>query len=191
MYRATALSSERLARRFVLIALGGIVACADPSAPSRAPSTPNAIIIIGGHPIVFNAQLRGVGNPDIKPPTTVEGHLQLKVYETDAGLVAGWKAVIVDPECESSLLLGGAIYLIQDSEDFPNPEDVGLVDLVPPQATLGCGENVLQGVAPVSEGLVTRFVEDPENFSVVFFLQGGGALAGPLQLASPETTSTR
>src|SRR5215207_496776 len=186
MRRATALSSERLARSFVLITLGGIVACADPSAPSRAPSTPNAIIIIGGHPIVFNAQLRGIGNPDIKPPTAVEGHLQLKVYETDAGLVAGWRAVIVNSECESSLLLGGAIYLIQDSEDFPNPEDVGLVDLVSPQLTLGCGENVLQGVTSVSEGLVTRFVQDPDYFSVVFFLEGGGALAGQLQLGGLE-----
>jgi hypothetical protein len=190
MYFTNALTSARMVRGLAaIIMLPAITACADPSAPLRTPS-PNPIIIIGGSPIVFNAQLRGIGNPNDKPPTAVEGQLQLKLYETEAGLITSWQAVIVNPECESSLLLGGAIYLIQDSEDFPNPLDEGALDLFPPRTTLGCGENVLEGVAPVSGELATRLIQDPDYF-VVFFLNGGGALAGQLRLAGLDTSPTR
>jgi hypothetical protein len=194
MYRWNPFTSKRSAGVFAglagMIALGAVAACADPSAPAR-PTASHPIIIIGGRPVVFNVLLRGIGNPDTKPPTAVEGHLQLRIYETEAGLVTRWQAVIVNPECESSVLLGGAIYLIQDSEDFPNPEEEGLLPLFPPQSTLGCGETVLEGAVPTSGALATRLAEDPGSFSAVFFLDGGGALAGTLQLGGPDTSPTR
>jgi hypothetical protein len=185
MYRSTALS-RRIALGLTSIAAAlQLVACADPSAPARVPSA-NAIIIIGGRPMVFNALLRSIGNPDEESPTAVSGHLQLKVYETDDGLVASWMAVLINPDCEGATSLGGGIYLIQDSEDFPSPEDEPVLDLFPPQTTLGCGENVLQGVVPITEGLVLRLVYTPERFPAVFFLEGGGALTGTLQLVGPD-----
>ena len=191
MYRSHAVTSERIARGVAAaITFAAIAACTDPSAPARTP-TPKAIIIIGGRPIVFSALLRGIGDPNEKPPTAVEGHLQLKIYETDLGLVAGWRANIVNPECESAVLLGGAIYFIQDSEDFPNPETEGVHRLFPPQGTLGCGENVIEGAAPILEGVAARIADAPEDYTVVFFLQGGGALAGTFNGGAPVTTPTR
>ena len=191
MYCRHALTSERIVRGVAAaITFVATAACADPSAPSRTPS-PNEIIIIGGRPIVFNALLRAIGNPDEKPSTAVEGHLQLKVYETDEGLISSWRAVIVNPECESAVLLGGAIYFLQDPEDFPNPETEGLHDLFPPQTTLGCGENVIEGVAPILEGIAARITDAPEDYTVVFFLEGGGALAGTLNAGAPPTSPTR
>jgi hypothetical protein len=183
--------SHRIIRHaMVLAAAGTLAACAEPSAPARAPSS-SPIIIIGGHPVVFNAQLRGVGNPDIKPGTAVEGHLQLKVFDTDAGLVASWRAVLVNPECESSLTFGGGIYAIQDSEDFPNPEDEARYDLFPPLTTLGCGESILEGGGAIADALVELLVEEPDDFIAVFFLNGGGALAGTFELGAPDTSPTR
>lgn len=176
----------------VLAAAGASTGCSDsagPAGPARAVS-PSPIIIIGGHPIVFNAQLRAIGNPDITPPTAVEGHLQLKLYETEAGLVLSWNAVIVNPECEVAPTLGGGIYAIQDSEDFPNPEDPALVDLRPAES-LGCGTGLLEGVTGISAELAARLFSDPEEFIVVFFIAEGGKLAGTLQLGVPDTAPTR
>src|SRR5215218_2191789 len=90
------LTSKRFTRGIAAIitigAVGAVSACADPSAPARRPSSPSAIIIIGGHPIVFNAQLRAIGNPDEKPIGAVVGHLQLKISESDeTGLVVSWQ----------------------------------------------------------------------------------------------------
>jgi hypothetical protein len=168
-------------------ALGALSGCADPISPARTVA-PQRIIIIGGHPIVFNAQLRAIGNPDIKPAIAVYGHLQLKLDETADGLVLGFRASIVNPECESSSSFGGGIYAIQDSEDFPSPEDVAMVYLLSPEDPLGCEERILVGVVGVSEEVASRMVGNPNEFTAVFFLSGGGALAGSLQLGGPDTS---
>jgi FAD/FMN-containing dehydrogenase len=139
---------------------------------------------------VFNAQLLAIGNPDEKPPTAVEGHLQLKLYETEAGLLLGWMAIIVNPECEVAPTLGGGIYAIQDSEDFPNPEDPALVDLRPAES-LGCESSLLEGVTGISAELAARLFNDPEEFTAVFFIVDGVKLAGTLQLGGPDTAPTR
>jgi hypothetical protein len=176
----------------VLAAAGLSTGCSDsagPTGPARAVS-PSPIIIIGGHPIVFNAQLRAVGNPDITPPTAVEGHLQLKLYATDTGLLLAWQATIVNPECEVAPTLGGGIYAVQDSEDFPNPEDPALVDLRPAES-LGCETSLLEGVTGISAELAARLIGDPDIFTAVFFIIDGGKLAGTLQLGGPDTAPTR
>ena len=171
----------------VLFTFGAAIGCADPSGP--APSVlPNAIIIIGGHPVVFNAQLRFIGNPDEKPLGAVEGHLQLKIYDMgETGLVINWTAHIRNPECESSTSFGGGIYAIQDSEDFPNPGVPALIDLRSPERVLGCGNSVLEGTIGISAELASRLIHDPENFVGVFFLDDGGVIAGTLQLGGPDT----
>jgi hypothetical protein len=178
---------RRIARGLaVLFTFGAASGCADPSGPAPSVS-PNAIIIIGGHPMVFNAQLRFIGNPDVKPLRAVEGHLQLKIHDSgETGLVINWKAHILNPECESSTSFGGGIYSIQDSEDFPSPEDLALIDLRSPERVLGCGDNLLEGAIGISAELAARLIFDPEDFVAVFFLDDGGIIAGTLQLGGPD-----
>jgi hypothetical protein len=185
---SSTLFPQRIVRGLaVLFTVGAASGCADPSGPAPSVS-PNAIIIIGGHPIVFNAQLRFIGNPDIKPLRAVEGHLQLKLYDTgETGFVINWTAHILNTECESSTSFGGGIYSIQDSEDFPSPEDLALIDLRSPERVLGCGDNLLVGAIGISAELAARLVQDPDYFIGVFFLDDGGAIAGTLQLSGPAT----
>ena len=167
-----------LVRGLAVIGMGAVVAgCADLSS-SVQPRTPSSIIIIGGHPIVLNAQLRAVGNPDIRPPTAVVGHLQLKLYETDEGVVAGWQARITNTECESASTFGGGIYAIQDSEDFPSPLTVPLMYLLPPERALGCGDTFIEGSTEVPSALASRLIGNPDIFTAVFFLTNGSAVAG-------------
>ena len=139
---------------------------------------------------MFNAQLRAIGDPEEKPPTAVEGHLQLKLYETEAGLLLAWKAAIVNPECDVAPTLGGGIYAIQDSEDFPNPEDPALVDLRSAES-LGCETSMLEGVTGISTELAARLIGDPEELTGVFFIIDGGKIAGTLQLGGLDTAPTR
>ena len=170
----------------VLFTFGAAIGCADPSGP--APSISPNPIIIEWHPMVFNAQLRFIGNPDEKPLGAVEGHLQLKIYDMgETGLVINWTAHIRNPECESSTSFGGGIYAIQDSEDFPNPGVPALIDLRSPERVLGCGNSVLEGTIGISAELASRLIHDPENFVGVFFLDDGGVIAGTLQLGGPDT----
>jgi len=192
MQRST-LSPRRIVGTVSLIT--GFVApfagCADATGPARSVS-PNAIIIIGGHPLVFNAELRGIGNPDEKPPTAVTAHLQLKLDATDeSGFIIDWKVDWANAETEVSRLLGGGIYMIQDSEDFPSPLDVPLAYLLPPEDPLGTRPRGLEGSIEIPDELATRLVQDPESFTAVFFLAGGGAIAGTLQLGGPDTAPTR
>jgi hypothetical protein len=198
MYR-TALSARRaMGSLAALICFAALAGCADdPSSPARTQS-PNRIIvnghpiiIIGGLPISLAAQLRSIGNPDIKLSTALLGDLQVQVYETREGFVLSWAAKLGDAECEAALSLGGAIYMIQDSEDFPNPETRALTYLVPPQTASACDDNLLEGRTGISKDLATRLVEDPEYFTAVFFLKTGGALAGTLQLGGPDTAPVR
>jgi len=192
MQRST-LSPRRIVATLSVIALtaGTVAGCADATGPARKVS-PNAIIIIGGHPVVFNAELRGVGNPDIKSLTAVVAHLQLKLDGSeDGGFVIEWKVDWANAEREASILLGGGIYMIQDSEDFPSPLDVPLAYLLPPEDPLGTRAGALAGSVAISEELATRLVEDPDFFTAVFFLEGGGAIAGTLQLGGPDTAPTR
>ena len=198
MYR-TALSARRaLGSLTTLIAFAALAGCAgDPSSPAR-PQSPNGIIIhgspiiiIGGLPISLAAQLRSIGNPDIKLSTAVLGDLQVKVYETREGFVLTWAAKLGDAECEAALSLGGGIYMIQDSEDFPNPETRALALLVPPKTASACDDNILEGRTGISKDLAMRLVQDPEYFTAVLFLKTGGALAGTLQLGGPDTAPTR
>jgi hypothetical protein len=177
------MSSRFASLRFVargLAAIGtcGVIAsCVDVSSAVH-PRTPSSIIIIGGHPIVLNAQLRAVGNPDIRPATAVVGHLQLKLYETDEGVVASWLARITNTECESASAFGGGIYAIQDSEDFPSPLTVALLYLLQPERALGCGDNFIEGSTDVPPELASRLIGNPDEFTAVFFLTNGGVVAG-------------
>jgi hypothetical protein len=174
--------------------LGALAACADSSYPVRvtAPTSPTAIIIIGGKPGVLNAQLRAIGNPDEKPLSAVVGHFQLVINRTeDGGFVVDWRAHIANPECNSSTSFAGADVVIQDSEDFPSPEDVAVVPLLPSGDPLGCGDDVLQGSSPISPALAALLVEAPESFTAAFFLEGGGVIFGPLQLAAADPGGTR
>ena len=179
----------RIVGALALIAtVGSLAGCTDPSRLVR-PVSPSSIIIIGGHPIVFSAQLRAIGNPDVKTLVAVESHLQLKLDATEAGgFVIDWKLDPSTVPVESSNLLGGGIYMIQDSEDFPSPEDVALLYLLPPEDPLG-GGNRLEGSVAVSEELADRLVADPGSFTAVFFIAGGGAIAGNLQLGGPDTST--
>ena len=160
-----------------LVVCGVIPGCADVSR-SVHPRTPSSIIIIGGHPIVLNAQLRAIGDPDIRPATAVVGPLQLKLYETDGGVVAGWQARITNTECESASAFGGGIYAIQDSEDFPSPLTVPLMYLLPPERALGCGDSFIEGSTDVPSALASRLIGNPDVFTAVFFLTNGGVIAG-------------
>jgi hypothetical protein len=191
-YTLTLHTRRAFCRLGLLAAAAALTGCSDPAGPAAPASavSPSPIIIIGGHPIVFNAQLLAIGNPDEKPPTAVEGHLQLKIYETEAGFQLAWNAAIVNPECEVAPTLGGGIYAIQDSEDLPNPEDPALVDLRPAEP-LGCGTGLLEGVTGISAELAARLFSDPEEFIVVFFIVDGVKLAGTLQLGGPDTAPTR
>ena len=139
---------------------------------------------------MFNAPLRAIGNPDDKQPTAVKGHLQLKLYETEAGLLLAWKAAIVNPECDVTPTVGGGIYAITDPEDFPNPEDPALIDLRSAES-LGCGNNVLEGATGIFAELAARVFSDPEELTAVFFIVDGVKLAGTLQLGGPDTAPTR
>jgi hypothetical protein len=187
---SSTLFPQRIVRALaVLFTFGAASGCADPSGPAPSVS-PNAIIIdyFGGHPMVFNAQLRFIGNPDVKPLRAVVGHLQLKIHDSgETGLVINWKAHILNPECESSTSFGGGIYSIQDSEDLPSPEDLALIDLRSPERVLGCGDSLVEGAIGISAELAARLVTDPEDFVAVFFLDDGGVIAGTLQLGGPDT----
>lgn len=188
MMHTNTTSHSRMVRRLtVLLTLAAASACADASGPARSVS-PNGIIIIGGHPIVFNAQLRFIGNPDEKPLSAVVGHFQLKLYDTgETGVLINWQAYLVNPECEASTSFGGGIYAIQDSEDYPNPEERGIIDLRTVERELGCGDNLLEGAIGISGELAAQLIHDPEDFVAVFFLEEGGLVAGRLQLGGPDT----
>ena len=189
----SALSPRRMVGKLSLIAitLGAVTGCADATSPAR-PVSSSAIIIIGGHPVVFNAELRAIGNPDIKSPMAVTAHLQLKLDGSEAsGFIIDWKVDWANAESEAGMLLGGGIYAIQDSEDFPNPLSVPLAYLLPPEDPLGTRAGALAGSTAISEELAARLVQDPEYFTAVFFLEGGGAIAGSLQLGGPDTAPTR
>ena len=163
-------------------ALGAFAGCTDSTGPAH-PVSPSSIIIIGGRAVVFNAVLRAIGNPNEQPSGIAEGHLQLKLTGSAvAGYVIDWK---VDPgslEREGSRPLGGGIYLIQDSEDFPSPEDVALVFLIPPENPLSRIGGRLEGSVEIPADLAARLVEDPDFLTAVFFLDDGTAIAGKLQL---------
>jgi hypothetical protein len=179
----------RHARSFVAVAatVAALAGCADPAGPARVAS-PNAIIIIGGRPAVLNAQLRAIGDPDIKPPSAVVGHIQLKISESEGtGLVVSWKAHFANPECEAATDFGGGGVMIQDSEDMPSPEDVALIRLVPPGSPLGCGDSFLEGSSAISESLAELLVQGPEKLVAVFFFEGGGLLIGTLQPGEADT----
>lgn len=182
------LSPRRIVRTLTsLTMIGALTACAEPTVPARAVS-PNPIIIIGGRPLVFNAVLRAVGNPN-EAPRAVEGHLQLKLYEGESGLIVGWKAHLVNPECDGSNTFGGGMYFIQDSEDFPSPEDEADIPMPPPESPLGCSDSLV-GSAGISADLASRLIGNPNEFVAAFFLDDGGTLAGRLRLG-PDATPTR
>lgn len=192
MQRST-LSPRRFAVALaIIVASGAFTSCADSTAPAARPVSPKGIIIIGGGPVVFNVELRGIGNPDIKSTGPVAAHLQLKLAGSEeTGFSLDWKVDLANLESEGAVLRGGGIYMIQDSEDFPNPLTVALVYLIPPEDPLGTRAGALAGSIGISEELATRLVTDPEDFTAVFFLEGGGAIAGTLQLGGPVTAPTR
>ena len=192
MQRST-LSPRRFAVALaIVITIGAFTACADSTAPAARPVSPHAIIIIGGHPVVFNVLLRGIGNPDTKSTTPVAAHLQLKLNgSAETGFIIDWKVDLANLESEGAILRGGGIYMIQDSEDFPNPLTVPLAYLVPPEDPLGTRAGALAGSIGIPEELATRLVQDPDFFTAVFFLEGGGAIAGTLQLGGPDTAPSR
>jgi len=171
----------------VFAALIAFAGCADSTELARSVA-PSSIIIIGGRALVFNVVLRTIGNPNEKTTDATAGHLQLKLDgSTTAGYVINWKIDPTDLERESVRPLGGGIYLIQDSEDFPSPEDVALVYLLPPESPLGRVAARLEGSVGVPADLAARLVQDPEYFTAVFFLDDGTAIAGKLQLGGPDT----
>ena len=188
------LSVRRTAFRLTGAAvLGALAGCADTSDLTRAtsPTSPSAIIIIGGHPAVLNAQLRAIGNPDEKPLSAVVGQIQLRISESEAGLVLDWQAHFANPECEASTAFGGGAIMVQDSEDTPSPEDVAVLRLLAPGTPLGCGDNFLEGSSSISEELVELLFSDPEEFVAAFFIIDGGVLAGTLQVAGAPDLETR
>jgi hypothetical protein len=192
MHRSTP-SKRRVVGSLTVVAtiVGVFTGCAEPTSPARTVS-PSAIIIIGGHPVLLNAELRDVGNPDIKSTVAVAAHLQLKLDGTAlAGYVIDWKVDLANLDREVGRLFGGGIYAIQDSEDFPSPLDVPLAYLIPPENPLGTPAGALAGSVGISEELAARLIQDPGFFTAVFFLDGGGALAGTLQLGGPATAPTR
>jgi hypothetical protein len=165
----------------ILAILGALVTgCTEPSAPPVESSPPSAIIIIGGKLVgVLNTNLRYIGNPDVFPGT--RAHIQLKVFTMeDGGLVINWKGEFVEGTCD--VFLGGGIYGIQDSEDFPNPETVPSIDLLRGEDRR-CSDNLLEGSTGVSTELAERLVASPENFLAVFFGDPVGPIAGTLHLA--------
>ena len=188
---SSALDAGRLARGLAVIGMFGLVAgCSEPSAPAP-PVQASPIIIIGGHPIVFNAELRAVGNPNERPPTAVFGHVQLKLYQTADGFLVGFRAQLANSECESALTLGGGMYFIQDSEDFPSPLIPPLMAFPVPEDPLGCGDTVFEDTIGISEDLASRLIGNPDTFTAVFFLSDGGVIAGTLQVAGADLTPTR
>jgi hypothetical protein len=189
MHRSTLSPRRTVHHLAAVMALGALGGCADPSGPARSVS-PNAIIIIGGHPVVLNAQLRAIGNPNEKPVNAVVGHIQLRITESDeTGLVVSWQVHFANPECEASTFSVGGAVMIQDSEDIPSPEDV-VFRLVGPGTALGCGNSFLEGSTAISEELAAQLVEDPGDFIAVFFLEGGRMIGGTLQLGGPDTSPT-
>jgi hypothetical protein len=174
----------------VLGASGVFVGCSEPLTPVP-PVPPTPIIIIGGHPIVFNAQLRVVGNPNETPLIAVVGHVQLKLYQTEDGFVVGMRAELANTECESALPLGGGMYFIQDSEDFPSPLIPPLMAFPLPEDPSGCGVTVFDGATGISADLASRLIGNPDEFTAVFFLNDGSAIAGQLQVAGADLTPTR
>jgi len=171
----------------MLTALAG---CAEPTTPAR-PTSPSTIII-DWHPIVLTAQLRAIGNPDEKPLNAVVGTFHLTIAETEeTGLVVNWQAHFANPECEASTSFGGGGIMIQDSEDLPSPEDPAVIRLLAPGAALGCGANFLEGSSAITEELVALLFNDPEEFVVVFFLEGGGVIGGPVQLGPLDLSPVR
>lgn len=192
MQRSTP-SSRRFAVALAISATAvAYTGCTDSVAPAPRAVSPNSIIIIGGRTAVLNAQLRGIGNPNDKLAATVAAHLQLKLDgSAETGYVIDWKVDVATLDLEAARLFGGGIYSIQDSEDFPNPFDVPLAYLLPPEDPLGTRPRGLEGSVAISEELASRLVTDPEDFTAVFFLDGGGAIAGTLQLGGPDTAPTR
>jgi len=187
-------TNYRIVGTLMLVALPG---CTEPAglAPTASPS---AIIIIGGRPIVLTAQLRAIGNPneignpDEKPLSAVVGNIQLKITGTvETGLVVSWQAHFANPECDASTEFGGGSVMIQDSEDTPSPEDVAVLRLLPPGDPLGCGDNFIEGSSAISEAIASVLIHDPEDFVAAFFLEGGGVIAGTLQLAGTELQLSR
>jgi hypothetical protein len=161
--------------------LGALLAgCAEPTAPPVEASPPSAIIIIGGKLIaVLNTNLRYIGNPDISPGA--QAHIQLKIFSTeDGGYVINWMGELLQVQCD--VFLGGGIYGIQDSEDFPNPETVAAIDLLRGEDRR-CSNNLIEGATAVSSELAERLVASPENFLAVFFGDPVGPIAGTLHLA--------
>ena len=185
--------SPRRASRCLASALmfGALAGCTEPTilAPTTSPS---AIIIIGGHPVMLTAQLRAIGNPDEKPLRAVVGHLLLAITGSEeTGFVVNWEAHFANPECDASTSFGGAGVMIQDSEDMPSPEDVAVLRLLPPGTPLGCGDNFLEGSSSISEGLLALMIHDPEDFVAAFFIIDGGVIAGTLQVAGTPVLETR
>jgi hypothetical protein len=189
------LSVRRTAYRLTGAAvLGTLAGCADTADLTRgsSPTSPSAIIIIGGHPAVLNAQLRAIGNPDEKPLSAVVGHFQLAITGSEeTGFIVSWQAHFANPECEASTAFGGGAIMVQDSEDTPSPEDVAVLRLLAPGTPLGCGEDFLEGSSSISEELVELLFSDPEEFVAAFFIIDGGVIAGTLQAAGAPTLETR
>lgn len=167
----------------VAVMVAGTGGCAEPTTPAKAVS-PTPIIIIGGLPVVFNAQLRVTSAPDWSQLLPVEGHFQLKIHDTgETGFLIDWQASIPGPECDATTSFGGGIYFIQDSEDMPSPEDA-LVRLLSIRKEGGC--EFLEGAGGIDPEVVTRLIQDPDHFAAVFFLEDGMVLTGTLQLAGSD-----
>ena len=173
------------------LTLGALAGCAEPTSSAR-PTAPSAIIIIGGHPVVLNAQLRVIGNPNETPLGAVVGTFHLMISGTEeTGFVASWQMHFAHPECDASTSFGGGAVYIQDSEDLPSPEDVAVLRLLAPGTPLGCGDNFLEGSSPISEELVALLFSDPDEFVVTFFIVDGVRIAGALQAAGTPVLETR
>jgi len=161
---------------------GALAGCAEPTLPA-APASPSAIIIIGGHPVVLTAQLRAIGNPDEKPLRAVVGTFKLLISGTEeTGFVASWQLHFANPECETSTSFGGGAVMVTDPEDMPSPEDPAVIRLLAPGTVLGCGDNYLEGASAITEELIALLYNDPDEFVVAFFLEGGGVIGGPVQI---------
>lgn len=157
-----------------------VLGCAEPTAPRTPAPEPNSIIIIGGKLVgVLNAELFAIGNPDIRPGAF--GHVQLKIFASgDGGYAIDWVGQFVEGTCD--VFLGGGIYGIQDSEDFPNPETLATIDLLRGD-NRSCTGKLLTGVSGISGELASLMLEHPDYFIAVFFDTAGGAIAGVLRLA--------
>lgn len=173
------------------IALAALAGCSESTNPVRVTSA-SPIIIIGGHPIVLTAQLRAIGNPDEKPLNAVVGTIQLAITGSEEeGFVASWQVHFANPECDASTAFGGAGVMIHDPEDMPGPEDVAVLRLLAPGASLGCGDNFLEGASSISGELAARLVQDPEDFVATFYIIDGSVIAGVLQVAGAPVLESR